>query len=40
LRSRCLQGRGFARAAIKAALKPDGILLIDGGDPLRQVDLG
>ncbi len=30
----------LARAAIKAALKPGGVLLIDGGDPLRQVDLG
>lgn len=29
----------LARAAIKAALKPAGVLLIDGGLPLRQVDL-
>ncbi|HEY9010766.1 MAG TPA: methyltransferase domain-containing protein [Devosia sp.] len=29
-----------ARAAIKAALKPGGKLYIDGGDPLREVDLG
>lgn len=28
-----------ARAAIKAALKPDGLLLIDGGDPLRTIEL-
>ena len=30
----------LARAAIKDALKPGGILLIAGGNPLRQVDLG
>jgi cyclopropane fatty-acyl-phospholipid synthase-like methyltransferase len=30
----------LARAAIKAALIPKGRLLIDGGDPLREVDLG
>ena len=30
----------LARAAIKAALKPGGVLLIDGGNPLRQVELG
>ena len=29
----------LARAAIKAALKPGGRLLIDGGDPLREVPL-
>lgn len=29
----------LARAAIKAALKPGGKLLIDGGDPLREVPL-
>jgi cyclopropane fatty-acyl-phospholipid synthase-like methyltransferase len=29
----------LARAAIKAALKPGGKLLIDGGDPLRDVPL-
>lgn len=29
-----------ARAAIKAALKPGGKLYIDGGNPLREVDLG
>lgn len=29
----------LARAAIKAALKPGGKLLIDGGDPLREVSL-
>ncbi len=29
----------LARAAIKAALKPGGRLLIDGGNPLREVDL-
>lgn len=30
----------LARAAIKAAPKPSGKLYIDGGDPLREVDLG
>lgn len=30
----------LARAAIKAALKPGGKLYVDGGDPLREVDLG
>lgn len=29
-----------ARAAIKAALRPGGKLYSDGGDPLREVDLG
>lgn len=29
----------LARAAIKAALVPGGKLYIDGGDPLREVDL-
>lgn len=29
----------LARAAIKAALKPGGQLLIDGGNPLRQIPL-
>ncbi|MDO1559779.1 methyltransferase domain-containing protein [Brevundimonas sp. 2R-24] len=29
-----------ARARIRAALKPGGRLFIDGGDPLREIDLG